>query len=78
MTLALSSVALLIGLLTLARNERWPTSLAWWIGAAMVPSLVIGGVLSEIDERLLEIPLICLGIAWAAVGWATLANRRPA
>ena len=45
----------------------------------MVPSLVIGGVLAEIDgERLLEIPLICLGVAWAAVGRATLAIRRPA
>ena len=44
----------------------------------MVPSLVIGGVLSEIDERLLEVPLVCLAIAWAAVGWGTLANRPPA
>ena len=41
--LALSSVALLMGLLTLERNGRWPASLAWWIGAAMVPALVVGG-----------------------------------
>ena len=70
--LALSSVALLIGLLTLARNGRWPAPLAWWIGVALVPAFLVGGVLSEIAERLLEIPLVCVGIAWMTVGWAGL------
>lgn len=73
--LAISSVALLIGLLALARNRRWPAPLAWWIGLAMVPALVVGGLLSEIDERLLELPLICLGIAWVGVGWAALRQQ---
>ena len=76
--LAVSSVALLAGLLTLARNGRWPAALAWGIGAAMVPSLVVGGALAEIDERLLEIPLVGLGITWVVVGWATLSNQQPA
>jgi hypothetical protein len=70
--LAISSVALLIGLLALARNRRWPAPLAWWIGLAMVPALAVGGLLSEVDERLLEIPLICLGAAWMGLGWAAL------
>jgi hypothetical protein len=70
--LAISSMALLFGLLMLARNRRWPAHLAWWIGVAMVPALVVGGMLSEIDERLLEIPLVCLGIAWMTVGAAML------
>lgn len=70
--LAISSVALLIGLLTLPRHGRWPAPLAWWIGVGMVPALVVGGILSEIDERLLEIPLVCLGLAWMVVGWALL------
>jgi len=74
--LAISSVALLIGLLMLARNRRWPARLAWWIGVAMVPALVVGGMLSEIDERLLEIPIVFLGMAWMTVGWAML--RQPA
>jgi hypothetical protein len=70
--LAVSSLTLLIGLLTLPRHGRWPAPLAWWIGVAMVPALVVGGILSELDERLLEIPLICLGLAWMVVGWAAL------
>ena len=70
--LALSSLTLLIGLLALARRGRWPAPLAWWIGAAMIPALAVGGILSELDERLLEIPLICLGLAWTVVGWASL------
>lgn len=70
--LAISSVALLIGLLMLERDQRWPARLAWWIGVAMVPALVLGGLLSEIDERLLEIPLVLLGVAWGSVGWTML------
>ena len=42
----------------------------------MVPALLVGGVLSGIDERLLEVPIVCLGIAWITVGWAAL--RQPA
>ena len=74
--LAISSVALLLGLLTLGRNGRWPAPLAWCIGMAMVPALIVGGALSAIDERLLELPLVCLGVGWMAIGWAML--RQPA
>jgi len=70
--LVISSLGLLLGLLTLDRHHQWPTPLAWWIGVAMVPALLVGGMLSEIDERLLELSLICLGTAWMVVGWAAL------
>ena len=73
--LAISSLALLTGLLVLGTSGRWPAPLAWWIGVAMVPALVVGGILSELDERLLEIPLTCLGLAWMVVGWAALSDR---
>lgn len=73
--LAISSLTLWIGLLTLPRRGRWPAPLAWWIGVAMVPALVVGGILSELDERLLEIPLICLGLAWMVLGWTALRPR---
>jgi hypothetical protein len=73
--LVISSVAVLIGLLTLGRHGRSPASLAWYIGLAMVPALVVGGMLSEIDERLLEVPLVCLGAGWICVGWAVLRPR---
>lgn len=68
--LAASSLTLLAGLLILGRRGRWPAPLAWSIGLGMVPALVVGGILAELDERLLEIPLVCLGLAWMLVGWA--------
>jgi hypothetical protein len=73
--LAISSVALLIGLLSLERHRRWPAPLAWCIGLAMLPALILGGLLAEIDERLLELPLVCLGVGWMAVGWAVLRHE---
>jgi hypothetical protein len=75
LALVISSVALLIGLLTLERRQCWPAPLAWYIGVATVPALIVGGMLSEIDERLLEVPLVCLGGCWMAVGWASLRQR---
>jgi len=74
--LVISSLALLVGLCTLPRRGEWPAQLAWWIGVALVPAVLVGGMLSEVDERLLEVPLTCLGVAWMTVGWALL--RQPA
>jgi hypothetical protein len=73
--LAISSLTLLVGLLTVGRVRPWPGRLAWWIGVAMVPALIVGGLLAEIDERLLELPLICLALAWMVAGWALLRAR---
>ena len=74
-SIAASSLALLIGQLTLARNGRAPAPLTFWIGVGTLPALAVGGALAEIDERLLEIPLVCVGLAWMLVGWVTLRNR---
>jgi hypothetical protein len=76
LALVISSVTLLIGLLMIGRNRRWPARLAWYVGLAMVPAVIVGGMLSEIDERLLEVPLVCLGAGWMTVGWATALRRR--
>jgi hypothetical protein len=73
--IAVSSLALLIGQLTLARSGRAPAPLTFWIGVSTLPALAVGGALAEIDERLLEIPLVGVGLAWMLVGWATLRNR---
>ena len=43
-----------------------------------VPALIVGGALSVIDERLLEIPLTCIGLAWIVVGWAILSSQKDA
>lgn len=74
-SIAVSSLALLIGQLTLERSGRAPAPLTFWIGVGTLPALAVGGALAEIDERLLEIPLVCLGLAWMLVGWVTLRNR---
>ncbi|MFD7072602.1 hypothetical protein ACFV9G_00210 [Nocardioides sp. NPDC059952] len=75
MALAISSIALLIGLLLLPRRGQRPAPLAWWIGATTLPALLVGGLLSELDERLLEVPLTCLGVAWTVLGWTALSTR---
>ena len=74
-SIAVSSVALLAGLLTLPRRGPPPAALSFWIGVGTLPALAVGGVLAEMDERLLEIPLVCVGLAWMLVGWLTLRNR---
>jgi hypothetical protein len=70
--IATSSLSLVVGLVTLDRHGRSPMPLAWWIGVGMLPAVSTGGVLSEIDERLLEVPLVGIGAAWMVVGWASL------
>ena len=74
-SIAASSLALLIGQLALTRSGRAPAPLAFWIGVGTLPALAVGGLLAEIDERLLEIPLVCVGLAWMVVGWVTLRQR---
>ena len=74
-SIAASSLALLVGQLTLGRSGRAPGPLTFWIGVGTLPALAVGGSLAEIDERLLEIPLGCVGLAWMLVGWVTLHNR---
>ena len=74
-SIAASSLALLIGQLALPRSGRAPAPLTFWTGVSTLPALAVGGALAEIDERLLEIPLVCVGLAWMLVGWVTLRNR---
>jgi hypothetical protein len=70
--LVASTLTLLAGLWTVPRNAAWPAPLTWWIGIALIPALLAGGVLSLVQEDLVEVPLLCIGVAWMTVGGALL------
>jgi hypothetical protein len=66
--LAVSSLALVAGLLLLDRRLP-PLRPGWLLGLATVPSVLVGGLLAGLDERLLELPLLGLALAW--LWWGT-------
>lgn len=52
------------------------TSLPWAMGVAAIPLLMVGGALETVSERLLEPPIVLLGLGWIAIG-AALWNAAP-
>ena len=48
------------------------------VGLAALPLAVIGGMLSEIDERLLEIGLLGYATLWGLAGFRLIAPSQPA
>jgi hypothetical protein len=66
--LALASLALVGGLVLLDRRGCPPQRLAWWIGVLTIPAVLVGGALSAVDERLLEVPLVALSVCWVVLG----------
>ncbi len=80
--IALSTVSLLVALIAVGlrspRGHWWgfstPHQVALVLGLATVPAMVVGGLLAEFGERLLEAPLTALGLLWIALGalmWTT-------
>lgn len=58
----------------LGRWSRLPRRLAFWT----VPLVLAGGLLSALNERLLEVPLLVLGLGWLWLGGLLSAPRvRP-
>ena len=78
--IALTALSTFIGLLLLglaarsteALPERW-RNLPAAMGIAAIPAIMVGGVLEAIHERLLEVPIVVLGIGWALLGVVLLA-----
>lgn len=67
--IAASSLALIAGLLLFGRRaSSVPHTFAWWVGVSILPALVVGGLLSAINERLLEVSILTLGVMWLWLG----------
>jgi len=52
---------------TRALPDRWRT-LPLALALSAVPLMVSGGALEVVSERLLEVPIVLLGVAWIALG----------
>jgi len=76
-TMPLTALSILVGFVLLgiavrradALPGRW-RSLPLAIVAGFPLMIVVGGVLEALNERLLEIPLVVVGLAWIALGYA--------
>lgn len=85
LALLVSSVALIAGLTLLgvaARRESLfgpgaASSLPLYLGLGTIPALMVGGGLAVIHERLLEIPVVLLGVLWAYLGIRLSAVATP-
>lgn len=68
-TLGLVAALVLAGLAGRSSRAPWARR-AFWAGALFVPATLIGGALSVLDERLLEIGLLAVAalLAWVAAG----------
>ena len=69
------ALALLTGQLCLLKVRPTPAPLTFWTGASTVPVLLVGGALAEINDRLLELSIVCLGLAWMTIGFVTLRRQ---
>ena len=73
--IASSSLALIAGLLLLGRRARSAAhTFAWWIGVSTLPAFVVGGLLSAVSERLLEVSVLALGLMWLWLSGILLCN----
>ena len=82
-TLLLAFLALLTGLVLLgivtrrtrALGDRWSNlPLALVVAAPVIA--IVGGALEEINERLLEVPLVLYGMGWMGLGYALIGVGR--
>jgi hypothetical protein len=71
MTAGLGSFLGLLGLGWAARQILTPPlkNLPLALGLFIPFSLIIGGILEEMNERLLEVPLLLLALGWIALGY---------
>ena len=70
-----ASVGTFVALLALGvavRRTRTLAPVPAWLplamGVAAIPLLIVGGALESISERLIEVPIAVLGLAWIGLG----------
>ena len=61
-------IAILAFMLTTGRGLRPWSPLPWRLGWLMIAAIPVGGVLASVDERLLELPLLVVSVAWILLG----------
>lgn len=73
--IAVAMVAVLVSLIMIGVSTRGvrrapdrSARLALVIGVVTVPAILIGGLLSILSERFLEVPLLALGCMWIWLG----------
>jgi hypothetical protein len=67
-SIAVAVLAVVAGLLLLDRRRSSTDRLAWWIGAVLLPAVLLGGALTVVDEKLLELPLAFIAALWIWLG----------
>jgi hypothetical protein len=67
-SIAVAVLAVVAGLLLLDRRRSSTDRLAWWIGAVLLPAVLLGGGLTVVDEKLLELPLAFIAALWIWLG----------
>ena len=70
----------LLGIATLrvkAMPAPW-SALPLLMGASAVPLMLVGGVLELVSERLFELPIVLLGLAWVLLGYSVWSGRDKA
>lgn len=70
------TAALVIVGSALRRSGAAHGGVALLLGVATIPAMLVGGAISAIDERLLEVPVVAIGLVWIALGLALLRHMK--
>lgn len=73
--LAVTAALVVLGLRLRGRDVA-VGGLSLLLGVGTLPAVIVGGALSAIDERLLEVPIVVIGVVWITLGVALLQLRR--
>lgn len=70
------SAALMIVGSALRRSGAAYGGVALFLGVATIPAMLVGGAISTIDERLLEVPVVAIGLVWITLGLDLIHHRK--